>query len=121
MENLVARDLWTGQNNWTTIIDSRGLRPPKEEEQKDIGNVRDTLINQEASVIQIKMENNNGFNECPFHFEIRIGRPVYLFGNIPLIFEISRTIQSSLQNEKIDLDYFAQIAMGQINTLQNRA
>lgn len=77
-------------------------------------------INLTTNALEVNFETSKKFEICPFHLVVNCNRPLLVILNIPLIMEITRTMSVALQNEKLDFDYFIQMALNHILVLRNR-
>lgn len=100
LDGFVVEDLWARTKQWPNII----------------GTIQSEAAQSHA--IEIKFESNKDFIACPFHVDFNVLHPLLVVANIPLIIEVTRTMTVALQNEKLDFEYFIQLALSHIKDLR---
>lgn len=52
---------------------------------------------------------------------LKIEKSLQIVANLPLINEIVRTMTLALSDQKLDFEYFIQLALGQVNEIKSTA
>lgn len=100
VEDIQMVDLWGRSEPWPHVLGTTG----DQDEPNTPG----------QNVLTIQFETNKDFKQCPFHLIVRVDRPVFVVANLPLVQEVVRTISLALQDEKLDFEFFLQLAMSRL-------
>ena len=69
----------------------------------------------------MSFEQNKDFITCPFHVDLKIEKSLQIVANLPLINEVVRTMTLALSDQKLDFEYFIQLALGRVNEIKSKA
>lgn len=112
LQHFYVQDSWARTKRWPYILGTKM--------QNSIQMPQNLNLNLQTNAVEIVFESNKDFVACPFHLKVDFHRPLLVVANIPLIMETSRTLSVALQNEKLDFDYFIQMALSHIMILRDK-
>lgn len=67
-----------------------------------------------TKALEIEFVKDKDFKACPFKLKVDIQKSCHFVLNVPLANEISRMFAKALNNQKLDFEYFKQLALEQI-------
>lgn len=76
---------------------------------------------QPSDALAVLFHQDKDFKECPFRVEIAAHKSCHVVLNIQLMNEVMRTMSIAVKNEKLDFNYFTELALNQINQMRSRA
>ena len=97
-----VQDKWTKSKQWSEIITTTALSDKY---------VKLNPEDKNTHALTIEFEKNDELVEkvgCPVHLDVTGRKPLRLVVNFPLVGELLRTIEAALQNQKLDLAFFAE-------------
>lgn len=113
LQHFYVQDLWARVKSWPYLVGTKT--------QSSIqSSKRLSLIKLQTNAVEIDFESSKKFVTCPFKLVVDFNRPLLMVANLPLLMETSRTMSVALQNEKLDLDYFVQLALNHIVALRDK-
>ena len=113
LQHFYVEDLWGRIKHWPHLVGTKMTSGVKLQNR-----VKGLSISTNA--LEFDLETSKKFEICPFHINMKFNRPLLVIANIPLIMETSRTLSVALQNEKLDFNYFIQMALNHIMILRNK-
>jgi len=83
LEHFLAEDYWAKTKQWPNLMGTT--------HNDQIESAMD-----EKMAVDIRFETNQDFKKCPFHLDFRINHPLQVVANLPLILEVTRTMNKAL-------------------------
>ena len=114
IDNFGIKDLWAQSDVWPDLLQTVELEQP----QKEIEGIQNPG---KKSAISVSFEQNKDFITCPFHVDLKIEKSLQIVANLPLINEVVRTMTLALSDQKLDFEYFIQLALGRVNEIKSKA